>query len=727
MSMKRWLLILTSLVILASSSARAQTSKDGPMAKLTPSLIVLYEKHRAHTAQRSTMPFGTEDALVALVEDRVVVDAVAFGDVEVLKSDLMSLGMQGAIAFGRTVSGELPVSSLVAAAALPSLRFAQSAWAITEAGIVTSQGDFAMRADLARSTFGLTGTGVTVGVLSNSFNCLGGAAADLANGDLSPVTVIQEISSCTGATDEGRAMLQIVHDVAPGATLLFATAFGGAASFAANIQALAAAGAKVIVDDVTLFTQPFFQDGIVAQAVNSVVAGGVAYFSAAGNRARQSYQSVFRPGNFLAPGAIPSAPGAPAFRGGTAHNFNSSGSTDHFQSITVPGLSTVIFSLQWDSPFFSVSGSPGTQNDLDIYLLNSSATQVLGGTAFNNIGGDAVEIFGVTNNGMTPVNVNLMIVKFSGADPGLIKYIRQGPAIVNEFDTQSSTVFGHKNAVGAEAVAAAAYFNTPVFGVSPPLLESFSSSGATPILFDLAGNRHPTPDPRADKPEIAAPDGGDTTFFGSDIDGNGFPNFFGTSAAAPHAAGVAALLLQAKPTLTPAKLYRSLENTALDMGPPGFDNNSGFGLIQADAALAALGNQPLVDFDVDFDGDGISDIAVYRNGDWFIHRSSDGGVTAVGWGVAQDIPVPADYDGDGKTDIAVYRNGDWFIHRSSDGGMTSVGWGVAQDLPVPADYDGDGKTDLAVYRNGDWFIHRSSDGGQTIVGWGGLPQDIPLN
>jgi len=89
--------------------------------------------------------------------------------------------------------------------------------------------------------------------------------------------------------------------------------------------------------------------------------------------------------------------------------------------------------------------------------------------------------------------------------------------------------------------------------------------------------------------------------------------------------------------------------------------------------------------------------------------------------------VPADYDGDGKTDIAVYRNGNWFILRSSDGGMTSLRWGIAQDIPVPADYDGDGKADIAVYRNGVWFILRSSDAGQTTVGWGGLPQDVPLN
>jgi hypothetical protein len=134
---------------------------------------------------------------------------------------------------------------------------------------------------------------------------------------------------------------------------------------------------------------------------------------------------------------------------------------------------------------------------------------------------------------------------------------------------------------------------------------------------------------------------------------------------------------------------------------------------------------------VDFDGDGKSDIAVYRpsNGTWYINPSSGAAAYGVQWGISTDIPVPGDYDGDGKTDIAVYRpsNGTWYINPSSGAAPYGIQWGISTDIPVPADYDGDGKTDIAVYRPsvGTWYILPSSGAAPYGIQWG-ISTDIPL-
>jgi PKD repeat protein len=171
----------------------------------------------------------------------------------------------------------------------------------------------------------------------------------------------------------------------------------------------------------------------------------------------------------------------------------------------------------------------------------------------------------------------------------LLKAVFFGGGItINDFPTNSGTLIGHANAAGAVAVGAAFFLETPEYGIDPPLLESYSSAGGTPILFGVGGTRLPVPEVRL-KPEITAIDGVNTTFFFDDLHGNdGIDDFFGTSAAAPHAAGVAALMLQADPTLAPAQIKATLGSTALDMGAAGFDYDSGSGLIQADAAIAAL-------------------------------------------------------------------------------------------------------------------------------------------
>lgn len=133
----------------------------------------------------------------------------------------------------------------------------------------------------------------------------------------------------------------------------------------------------------------------------------------------------------------------------------------------------------------------------------------------------------------------------------------------------------------------------------------------------------------------------------------------------------------------------------------------------------------------DYDGDGKSDVAVFRpsDGNWHIFRSSDGSFVSQSWGLSQDKPVAADYDGDGKTDLAVFRpsDGNWYIFRSSDGSFTAQNWGTSEDRPAPGDYDGDGKADLAVFRpsTSTWYVLRSSDNAMSAQSWG-LSSDKPV-
>ncbi len=458
-----------------------------------------------------------------------------------------------------------------------------SPFAMTNVGAVTSQGDAAMGSDTARSLFNVDGTGITIGVLSDSYNNLGGAASDIFGGDL-PATGVNVLSDLGGGgTDEGRAMLQLIHDVAPGASLAFRTAFNGQADFAQGIIDLANAGADVIVDDVVYLNEPFFQDGIIAQAVNQVVAQGISYFSSAGNSARDSYESSFRPSNWLLGNEI-------------LHDF---GGGDPLQSITIQPFSLFSISLQWDQPFASTlaPGSPGSASDIDLFILDAFATRVLFQSVDYNIGADPVEVLQLINTGPLPVDVNLAIGHFAGPVAGLMKYVIFGGGTINEYATNSSTTIGHANAAGAEAVGAAFYNWTPAFGTNPAVLESYSSLGGTQILFDTAGNRLATPLDRGSV-DIVAPDGTNTTFFGFDsaADPDTFPNFFGTSAAAPHAAAVAALLEQIDGALTPEQIYATLENSALDMDNPytagfdtGWDPATGFGLIDAAPALSLAG------------------------------------------------------------------------------------------------------------------------------------------
>jgi hypothetical protein len=575
----------------------------------------------------------------------VLVDAVTRGDPQQLKNALLALGLQNPSLYSNDVSGWLPVTQIEAAAARGELHSMRAAMSRTRSGAVTSQGDFAQRSAVLRSTYPtLDGTGVTVGALSDSYNCypvyaqnnvpasgpagyayngfLATASTDVTTGDLpSAVNVVQEASCMSyGAPtqlpfgDEGRAMLQIVHDVAPGASLAFYTAENGEAGFASGISALAAnAHAKVIVDDVGYFDEPFFQDGVVAQAIDTVVAQGVAYFSAAGNDGSDAYENTTPSFSTLSS----TAPNS----GEYLLNFDNSGATKVTTlSVNIPKLAQgelVALVLQWDQPYVTgAPGSPGASSHLDLCVTGSGSDKIinLSGTAVtctgpNSTGADPVQVLIVSNPAnaaavTAPETISVSIGLADGTTaPGRVKLAVEGGGLQVTFNNnayvKNPTLQGHPGAAGAAAVGAAAFYQTPGCGTAPAILEPYSSQGGSPILFDTSGTRLATPVIRA-KPNFVGPDGGNDTFLGFKISAGqdmstvaqcansaSYPNFFGTSAASPHAAAIAALMLQANSTLTPAQIYGALQTTALPMSTTAADL-SGSGFIQADAALAAL-------------------------------------------------------------------------------------------------------------------------------------------
>jgi hypothetical protein len=126
----------------------------------------------------------------------------------------------------------------------------------------------------------------------------------------------------------------------------------------------------------------------------------------------------------------------------------------------------------------------------------------------------------------------------------------------------------------------------------------------------------------------------------------------------------------------------------------------------------------------DYTGDGRAEAAVFRAGAWYMLDLTNNQVQSVQFGQAGDTPVAADYDGDNRTDVAVYRGGIWYWLRSSDNQVRGVQFGAANDKPVTGDYDGDGRADQAVFRNGVWYLLRSTDG--FYAAQFGAATDIPL-
>jgi hypothetical protein len=427
-------------------------------------------------------------------------------------------------------------------------------------------------------------------------------------------------------------MLQVIYAVAPGASLVFRTGAISEADFASGIEALAAApyNAKVEADDLGYYDEPFFQDGILAQAIDTVESQGVSYFSAAGNdQETPSYYNTSPAFSTLSN----SSPNS----GEYLLNFDATGATVTTSlPVTIPPLQPgdfVAVVVQWDQPY--VTGAPdsgGATSQIDLCITGSTGqdvvinydNDVVSCSGPNAVGSDPYQVMIIANpsnatGNTNQININVQVGLVNGTvAPGkvivAVEDDGQGSTI-NKFSPNGPSMQGHPGAAGAAAVGAAFYFDTPRCGTTPATLEPYSNAGGLPILFSTSGTRLDAPTVRQ-KPDFVGPDGINNTFLGftlasdsptypangllnttvSECQNNpAYPNFFGTSAATPHAAAIAALMLQANSALSPSDVYAAMRASAIAMpvsnsiascastAQPNFC--SGYGFIQAQNAM----------------------------------------------------------------------------------------------------------------------------------------------
>ncbi|MFI5457180.1 MAG: Ig-like domain-containing protein [Isosphaerales bacterium] len=601
-------------------------AQNGPMANLGVGVVGVYQAYVQSGGNTSQL--AAEFPTIEFQNGLVGVSVKSLGgDFNQFVTQLTDVGMQiqSTSTTDALVDGWAPINELPTIASLnQTMSGVALYYPVTSSeyqGVAYNEAETSLFADVARTQYNVDGTGVTVGVLSDSVSQYAGGLADsYKTGDLSstnPVKVLQD--GPAGSTDEGRAMLENIHDIAPGANLQFATAAISEVSFGQNIQALQAAGSQLIVDDIKYADEPMFQDGVVAQGVNAVVKAGATYFSAAGNEGPDSgYLSTFRPMTDNIPG----------IGSGTFMNFAPTGTNDKLQ-ITVNNpnfmaMTKALVTFEYDQPyqFQEPAGSPGVvSSNVNIYILDGNGNVVVGpGMNQNNVAMQQPwQFVGIPSNGTYYVVIQVV----SGPNPGHVEFMgfNDSNGVFNVDQTYGSaggtsypSTFGHQAAANTIGVGATPWWApSPYLGQNPLANEPFSSSGGPSLtVFDPTGVPLASPVP-VQNPTVTAPDGGNTSFFSAgftlDTSNPPFPGepasttnlvpanqqalpvFFGTSSAAPNTAAVAALMLEKVPQLTPAQIRQGLEESAIPMNGQAqgtWITADGYGLVNAVSAINAV-------------------------------------------------------------------------------------------------------------------------------------------
>ena len=539
-------------------AARAQSKIDAHLTRVLDR-ISAQGITRSNAVARNVS--GLSDRLVRIKKDGQVqvyihVDAVT----DEAQATLGAIESQIEIANSKlnVIQAWIPFDRVEQVAALPFVsKVTRPSYARTRAGSVQTEGDAILRANELRAD-GFNGAGVKIGVISDGANSVASAQAsnDLPNN-------ITFFGTCfitpgvPGSCDEGTAMMEIIHDLAPGAQLAIGEVNTNL-DFIQRVDDLANTfGADIIVDDLGFFEEPFFEDGGVAQAVAGV-ANQVIYVSAAGNDGQGHYEEDFDGTNL---------------GGLILHDFGSADgrfSDTDMELLIDPGEIVVIY-LQWNDRFGQ------SDNDYDLFLVGTSGgvplcpscSSVAPQTGIH----DPLEIVSYQNNTGSTVRALVEVQRFAGANRRLELFIltNSPDSVVDDpYNDPKGSIFGHPAANGALAIGA-------IDALDPgnDTIQPYSSRGPSRIDFPFLQTRS--------TPAVTGIDGVSVTGAG------GFGNvFFGTSAAAPHIAAIAALLIQKAPSADQATIISAMTDTAVDLGPSGRDGTYGFGRVDAVRAADAL-------------------------------------------------------------------------------------------------------------------------------------------
>lgn len=467
------------------------------------------------------------------------------------------------------VTAWVDLNSLMGLASLDEVRSIREVIPpITHSGSVTSQGDYVHSTDLVRGLLGADGSGIKVGIISDGVD---NYLSAVATGDLpGDVTVLSNLRG----GDEGTAMLEIVHDLAPGADLYFHDSGSSVLEFNDAITSLANAGCDVICDDIGWLLEPYFEDGVIAQHIDNLLdTTDIIYTSSAGNSANEHYQGLYHNlGDSSADfsgGANPSKP---------------------YLYATVPAGGSIQVVMQWDDPFGASS------NDYDLYLFDSDTDTVITSSVYTQDGNDdPLERVYVQNNSGGEKHFEIIAVAYNAPVDKTLElfvYPGGGTTVDSTNIVKADSIFGHPAV--SEVLSCAA---VPQY--APDTIEDFSCLGPVTLISETR-----------QKPDISGTDGVHVTGaggFGQYISGNYY--FFGTSASAPHIAAIAAVLQSRFPSKPPSEIRQLILDSAVDLGDSGYDNVYGYG--RGDAMDAAL---KYVYVKFDSDGGSVVDTQLIPNG-----------------------------------------------------------------------------------------------------------------